>query len=127
MLKKRLENVRGVGAVNLVGGAKREIHIQLRPAALEALGVTPEQVMAAVRGDNQDQPLGALRTAAQELTVQLAGRVERPEDFARLVVARRGGAPVHLGQVADVRDGAQEQEAMDALRALINDKFGEGQ
>ena len=112
VLKKRLENVRGVGAVQLVGGAKREIHIQLRPPALEALGVTPEQVMAAVRGDNQDQPLGALRTAAQELTVQLAGRVERPEDFARLVVARRGGAPVHLGQVADVRDGAQEQESL---------------
>ena len=112
VLKKRLENVRGVGAVQLVGGAKREIHIQLRPAALEALGVTPDQVLAAVRGDNQDQPLGALRTAAQELTVQLAGRVERPEDFARLVVARRGGAPVHLGQVADVRDGAQEQESL---------------
>ncbi len=112
VLKKRLENVRGVGAVQLVGGAKREIHIQLRPPALEALGVTPEQVMAAVRGDNQDQPLGALRTAAQELTVQLAGRVERPEDFGRLVVARRGGAPVHLAQVADVRDGAQEQESL---------------
>ena len=112
VLKKRLENVRGVGAVQLVGGAKREIHIQLRPPALEALGVTPDQVLAAVRGDNQDQPLGALRTAAQELTVQLAGRVERPEDFARLVVARRGGAPVHLGQVADVRDGAQEQESL---------------
>ncbi|HNO43080.1 MAG TPA: efflux RND transporter permease subunit, partial [Ottowia sp.] len=112
VLKKRLENVRGVGAVNLVGGAKREIHIQLRPAALEALGVTPEQVMAAVRGDNQDQPLGALRTPAQELTVQLQGRVERPEDFGRLIVARRGGAPIHLAQVADVRDGAQEQESL---------------
>ena len=112
VLKKRLENVRGVGAVQLVGGAKREIHIQLRPAALEALGVTPDQVLAAVRGDNQDQPLGALRTAAQELTVQLQGRVERPEDFGRLIVARRGGAPVHLAQVADVRDGAQEQESL---------------
>ena len=53
VLKKRLENVRGVGAVNLVGGAKREIHIYLRPRALEALGVTPEQVMAAVRGLKQ--------------------------------------------------------------------------
>ncbi|MBN8557870.1 MAG: efflux RND transporter permease subunit [Proteobacteria bacterium] len=112
VLKKRLENVRGVGAVQLVGGAKREIHIQLRPPALEALGVTPDQVLAAVRGDNQDQPLGALRTAAQELTVQLHGRVERPEDFGRIVVARRGGAPVHLAQVADVRDDAQEQESL---------------
>ncbi len=127
VLKKRLENVRGVGAVNLVGGSKRELHIYLQPAALEALGVTPEQVLAAVRGENQDQPLGPVRTRAQELTVQLEGRMERPEDFRRIIVARRGaaapgqsggGAPVYLEQVASVHDGAQELETL----ALYNDE-----
>lgn len=112
VLKKRLENVRGVGAVNLVGGALRELHIYLQPQAMEALGVTPEQVMAAVRGDNQDQPLGPVRARARELTVQLQGRMERPEDFGRIIVARRGGAPVYLEQVATVHDGAQEQETV---------------
>ncbi|MFT3776979.1 MAG: efflux RND transporter permease subunit [Ottowia sp.] len=131
VLKKRLENVRGVGAVNLVGGTKRELHIYLQPQAMEALGVTPEQVMAAVRGDNQDQPLGPVRTRAQELTVQLAGRMERPEDFKRIIVARRGaaapgqsggGAPVYLEQVASVHDGAQELESIalyDDQRTLV--------
>ncbi len=112
VLKKRLENVRGVGAVNLVGGSKREIHLYLQPQALEALGVTPDQVMQAVRGENQDQPLGPVRTRAQELTVQLEGRVERPEDFGRIIVARRGGSPIYLNQVATVQDGAQEQESL---------------
>ncbi|WP_448253451.1 efflux RND transporter permease subunit [Ottowia oryzae] len=111
VLKKRLENVRGVGAVNLVGGAKREIHIYLRPQAMEALGVTPDQVMAAVRSENQDQPLGAVRTRAQELTVQLQGRMTRPEDFGRIIVARRG-APITLDQVATVGDGAQELDSI---------------
>ena len=112
VLKKRLENVRGVGAVNLVGGARRQIHLQLRPQAMEALGVTPEQVLAAVRGDNQDRPLGALRSRTQELTVQLEGRMERPEDFGRIIVARRGSAPIRLEQIASVHDGAQEQESL---------------
>jgi len=112
VLKKRLENVRGVGAVNLVGGALRELHIYLQPQAMEALGVTPDQVMAAVRGDNQDQPLGPVRARARELTVQLQGRIKRPEDFGRIIVARRGGAPVYLAQVATVHDGAQEQETV---------------
>ncbi|MCL1962210.1 MAG: efflux RND transporter permease subunit [Desulfovibrionaceae bacterium] len=112
VLKKRLENVRGVGSVNLVGGAMRELHIYLQPQAMEALGVTPDQVMAAVRGDNQDQPLGPVRTRARELTVQLQGRIERPEDFGRIIVARRGGAPVYLEQVAAVHDGAQELETL---------------
>ncbi|MCA0327496.1 MAG: efflux RND transporter permease subunit [Proteobacteria bacterium] len=112
VLKKRLENVRGVGAVNLAGGAKREIHIDLKPQALEALGITPEQVMAAVRSENQDQPLGPVRNRTQELTVQLDGRMTRPEDFNRIIVARRGGSPVYLEQVARVRDGAQELESL---------------
>ena len=42
VLKKRLENVRGVGAVNLVGGTKREINLYLQPQAMEALGITAE-------------------------------------------------------------------------------------
>jgi HAE1 family hydrophobic/amphiphilic exporter-1 len=46
VLKKRLENVRGVGSVTLVGGTKREINIYLNPQALEALGITPDQVVA---------------------------------------------------------------------------------
>jgi HAE1 family hydrophobic/amphiphilic exporter-1 len=112
VLKKRLENVRGVGAVNLVGGTKRELHVYLQPQSMEALGVTPDQVMAAVSGENQDQPLGPVRTRAQELTVQLQGRMERPEDFGRIIVGRRGNAPIHLDQVARVDDGAQEQETI---------------
>ncbi|MDR2153439.1 MAG: efflux RND transporter permease subunit [Burkholderiaceae bacterium] len=112
VLKKRLENVRGVGAVNLVGGTKRELHIYLQSLALEALGVTPDQVLAAVGGDNQEQPLGPVRTQAQELTVQLDARATRPEDFNRIIVGRRGGAPVYLEQVATVFDGAQEQESI---------------
>lgn len=112
VLKKRLENVRGVGRVNLVGGTKREIHIELDPQALQALAVTPEQVMAAVRGDNQDSPLGTLQTPTRELVVQLDGRVERPEDFGRIIVARRSGTPILLDQVARVRDSAEELQSL---------------
>src|SRR6476469_1427794 len=57
VLKKRLENVRGVGSVTLVGGTTREINISLNPAAMEALGITPDQVVAAVRNENQDLPV----------------------------------------------------------------------
>jgi HAE1 family hydrophobic/amphiphilic exporter-1 len=49
VLKKRLENVRGVGSITLVGGTKREINIYLNPQAMEAFGVTADQVVNAVR------------------------------------------------------------------------------
>ena len=121
VLKKRLENVRGVGAVNLVGATKREINIYLNPQALETYGVTPEQVVSAVRNENQDLPVGAIRSLAQERVVQIDARMQRPEDFGRIIVARKGAAsagqagpsaPIRLDQVARVNDGAQEVESL---------------
>ena len=111
-IKKRLENVRGVGAVNVLGGSRREINIYLRPGAMEALGVSAEQIASAVRNENQDLPVGALRSFSQERVIQVQSRVKRPEDFANIIVARKGNTPVRLAQVAHVNDGAQEIENM---------------
>ncbi len=110
VLKKRLENVRGVGSVTLVGGSKREINLYLQPDAMQALGITAEQVVAAVRNENQDLPVGAIRSLQQERMVQISSRMLRPEDFGRIIVARKNGTPIRLSQVATVQDGAQELE-----------------
>ncbi len=112
IIKKRLENVRGVGAVNVLGGSRREINIYLRPDAMEALGVSADQIAAAVRNENQDLPVGALRSFTQERVIQVQSRIKRPEDFASIIVARKGSTPIRLSQVAHVNDGAQETENM---------------
>ncbi|MEO7938314.1 MAG: efflux RND transporter permease subunit, partial [Burkholderiaceae bacterium] len=111
-LKKRLENVRGVGSVTVVGGTKREINLFLDPRELEAYGITPDQVVAAVRSENQDLPLGAIRSTEQERVVQIDARIERPQDFGNIIVARRNGTPVRLDQIAKVVDGAQEIDSL---------------
>ncbi|OQW89049.1 MAG: nodulation protein NolG [Rhodoferax ferrireducens] len=112
VFKKRLENVRGVGSVTLVGGSKREINIYLNPVALEAFGITPDQVVNAVRSENQDYPAGTIRSADQDRVIQIAARVQRPEDFGRIIITRKNGAPVRVEQVAQVTDGAQEIESL---------------
>lgn len=112
VLKKRLENVRGVGSVTLVGATRRAVNIDLDPSAMEALGVTTEQVNAAVRNENQDLPVGTLKTGEAERVVQLLSRLQNPQDFEHIIVARRGGQAVRLGQVARVSDGTQEVESL---------------
>ena len=112
VLQKKLENVRGVGSVSVVGGARRELNLYVKPAALDALGVSVDQVVAAVRSENQELPLGALRSLEQERVVQINARLKRPEDFREIVVARRGGNAVKLWQVADVTDGPQEVDSL---------------
>jgi hydrophobic/amphiphilic exporter-1 (mainly G- bacteria), HAE1 family len=112
VLQKKLENVRGVGSVAVVGGIEREVNLYLKPAALDALGISVDQVVAAVKSENQELPLGSIRSREQERVVQINARLKRPEDFRDIVVARKGGNAVKLWQVADVVDGPQEVESL---------------
>ena len=113
VLQKRLENVRGVGAVTVVGGVQRQINVWLRPAAMEAHGLSTEQVAATLRSENQELPLGAIRSREQERVVQINARLKTPQDFADIVVLRKpAGQLVRLRQVADVEDGPQELESL---------------
>ncbi|MGZ5204952.1 MAG: efflux RND transporter permease subunit [Caldimonas sp.] len=128
VLQKKLENVRGVGSVAVVGGLERQINIYLKPAAMEALGIGADQVVAAVKSENQELPLGSIRSRDQERVVQINARLKRPEDFRDIVVARKSfggaaatataggsgssGAPVKLWQVADIVDGPQEVQSL---------------
>jgi HAE1 family hydrophobic/amphiphilic exporter-1 len=116
VVKKRLENVRGVGQATLVGGVKREMRVHLRLADLEAQQVGADQVIAALRAENQEVPAGTVSGGGQDRVVQVMGRIGTAEDFRNLIVARRGARPVTLGQVADVADGQAEEESL----ALIN-------
>lgn len=112
VVKKRLENARGVGSVTLVGGVKREINIYVKPNEMEALSIGVDQLINAVRNENQELPSGAIRSLANEKVVQIQGRIRNPEDFGRIIVARRGGQPVLLSQIATVVDGQEEQETL---------------
>jgi hydrophobic/amphiphilic exporter-1 (mainly G- bacteria), HAE1 family len=118
VLKKRLENVRGAGSVTLVGGTKREINVYLNPQAMESFGISADQVVNAVRNENQDLPVGAIRSLTQERAVKIDARIQRPEDFGKIIVARKAatnnssGAPVTVDQVARVADGAQEIDSL---------------
>ena len=122
VLQKRLENVRGVGSVSVIGGVQRQVNIYLRPAAMEAAGVSTEQVVAALRSENQEAPLGSIRSPEQDRVVQLNARLATPRDFRDIVVARKApgaagggsgpGSVVRLWQVADVVDGPQELDSL---------------
>jgi hydrophobic/amphiphilic exporter-1 (mainly G- bacteria), HAE1 family len=116
VIKKRLENVAGVGQATLVGGVQREIKVYLNLEALEAQHIGADQVIQALRTENQELPAGTIVSASQERIVQIKARLAAPQNFRNLIVARRGGKAVTLGQVAEIEDGQQEEESV----ALIN-------
>ncbi|MSQ69853.1 MAG: efflux RND transporter permease subunit [Betaproteobacteria bacterium] len=124
VIKKRIENVRGVGRATTVGGVKREIQIFIKPGEMEAFGIGVDQLINAIRTENQELPAGSLVTRDREQLVQVQGRIGRPEQFRGIIVARRGGQPVLLSQVATVVDGQEEEESVamvDGKRVLAID------
>lgn len=111
-VKRRLENIAGVGRVDLVGEATREIRVEVDPARLEALGLDVSEIVLGLQGENADTPVGRLTHAGSELTLRVAGRAPAVDAFRAMTIASRGGRPIALGEVADVRDGVAEPRSL---------------
>jgi HAE1 family hydrophobic/amphiphilic exporter-1 len=107
-----LRSIAGVAQASVVGGIEREMTVFVRPAALQAAGLSISQVVQALQTQNLAAPVGRLDGPLEETTIRLKGRLEKPEDFARVVVAERGGRPIRLGEVANVVDGTEEPRTL---------------
>ncbi|HVE85306.1 MAG TPA: efflux RND transporter permease subunit, partial [Myxococcales bacterium] len=106
VIKPKLEAVDGVGAVNVIGGKEREIHVYVDRSRLDALGITISQVAQQVGSEGFDLPGGRVTTGAAELNVKTLGRFRSLDDLRGMVVASlASGSQVHLSDVARVEDG----------------------
>ncbi|MDI1283336.1 MAG: efflux RND transporter permease subunit [Reyranella sp.] len=112
LIVKRLQTVRDVGRATIAGGVKRQINIELDPGRMHSLRVGVNDIMRAIKDENQNFPAGNVARGNDDRIVEVTGRVVEPGHFADLIVARRGLAPVYLRQVATVVDGQQELESV---------------
>jgi len=110
VLRRRLENVTGVGQVTVLGGRKRQVNITLDASRLRAFGLTPLDVSRAVGSQNIQFPGGSVDQGTRQLTLRVAGRVETVEEMGELVVAQRGTGLIRVVDVATVGDGEEEPE-----------------
>ena len=114
-VKRRLETVRGVGAVNLVGEAKREIQVVVDRAKLEAYRISLAEVVSALGRENVDAPAGAADRGATEALVRVDNRGRSAGDIAGIPVKRAGGTTIYVRDVAQVIDGVKEAKNLALL------------
>ena len=115
-VKRRFENLSGVGKVDLVGSSKREVNVDIDQARLEAIGMGVDEVIAGIRSENVNTPLGRLTKDGTEFPLRVSGKPAEVPRFATMVIGQRSGRPVLLGEVADVVDGIEEPRSL----ALVN-------
>ena len=121
-LKKNLESVNGVGQVRFVGDRTRQIQVWLKGDQLLSYGLNIDQVRAALQAQNVEIPGGRIDQGARELTLRTLGRIERPEDFNRIIVASRDGTPVRISDIGYVVDGVEEPRSaaqLDSKPAVV--------
>src|SRR5690606_14026818 len=112
---EQLQGVAGVGQIQLVGGQLRAFNVLLDADALAAYGLSIQQVRQAIEQQNLELPGGRLESAGREEVLRTMARVQDAGELRRLVVAERQGAPVLLGQIADVEDGAEDPRSLSRL------------
>lgn len=109
---RQLTTVSGVGQATLIGGRKRQIAVGIDEMRMRALGVGIDEVAKTLRNGNENVPVGSVIRRFSESVIQVQGGIDRPEDLLDVVVARRGGAPVYLRDIAIVADGAADAESL---------------
>jgi multidrug efflux pump subunit AcrB len=105
---EEVKKVPGTSTGFLVGGRPRELGVQIDPARLKAYGLTPLDVAAVIRGENQALPTGRFESRNQSFLVETGRFIRSKEDLDSLVVGVSEQRPVYLRQVAEVADGPAE-------------------
>lgn len=117
-VKKRFESIAGVGKVDMVGGQKREVNIDLDPSKMDSLKLGVNDIVDGIRSENTNTPLGRITKGKTEYPLRIDGKPERADQYRRMTVAQRSGRPITLGEVAQVSDGIEEKRKL----ALVNGK-----
>jgi len=117
---RNLSQVDGVSEVYIAGQVRPAMRIQASPERLAAIGLTLADLRNVAQSASVNQAKGALVGARRLSTLQTNDQLFKAEDYERLVVTYRNGAPVRLGDVARISFGGEN----DYVRAWQNGKNG---
>jgi HAE1 family hydrophobic/amphiphilic exporter-1 len=114
-LKKELESAIGVAAVKVSGGLEDEIQVYVDQNRLAQLNLPIEQVASILRAENVNLSGGRLEEGTQHFLVRTINQFKTVDQIRDVVVATPDGAPVYLRDIATVRQGYKERDAITRL------------
>jgi HAE1 family hydrophobic/amphiphilic exporter-1 len=108
LLARQLSTLDGVAQVNVFGAAKYAVRIQADPNKLATRGIGIDKLAAAVQSTNVNQATGALNGETDAHIIHTAGQLDDAAAFRQQIIAYSKGAPVRLGDVANVIDATDD-------------------
>ncbi len=116
-VKERLQRVKDVGSVKLIGSRDRKIWLWLDPIKLTSHALTVQDVRHALQGAHVEIPGGRMENGPLELSVKTKAEFASAEELNHLVIVQRGAGPVRLQDVGFAEDGLEELRSYAQLDA----------
>ena len=130
IVAQKLLQIPGMGQVNIGGGSRPGVRVELNPLLLSKLGIGLNDVRAALAAANADVPKGALSDNNRMMILNSNDQLFRAKQYAPLIIAYRNGAPVRLSDVAtivDSQENIRNAGFVDGKPAIILDLFRQPQ
>jgi multidrug efflux pump len=121
-IAQKISQLKGVGVVSISGGQRPAVRVVVNPRSLAAYGLNIDDLRTTIANANQNGPKGTLDGPANAYTVNTNDQIRDAEDYGRIVIAYKNGAPVRLRDVATLVSGAENAKLggwMNATPALI--------
>lgn len=118
-LRPVLQNVAGVGQVNIIGGDEREIQININQQKLLSFGLSIAQVTQAVNNANLSFPAGSIETKNQQLSIRYDANVKSLDQLRNLVILQHPGQGiVYLRDIAEIVDATAKTTAINHIDGI---------
>ena len=127
-IKPRLESVKGVGSVQMIGGREREIHVVIDSDAMRERDISIDEIIGILQISNLEIPGGRVETGKRELIVKTKGRIPISSEFENLIIKSDENGDVRLRDIADVKDTLQDKRTLarldgkDAISLVVQKK-----
>ncbi|ACK52295.1 acriflavin resistance protein [Methylocella silvestris BL2] len=104
-IAQRISTLDGVGQVSIFGQQKYAPTVLINPLSLAARGIGLDEIASAVMATTANLPVGSLQGPTQAYQIATNGQLFLPAQIAKAIVTYRNGAPVRIGDVAQVVAG----------------------
>lgn len=111
ILSPSLSTLPGVAEVSVFGAQTYAVRVEVDPSKLQARNLGVDNVTDAIANANSQTPVGSLENSSQRLTINADTQRTNADQFKSLVIASPNGAPIHLGDVAEVQDSVENLDA----------------
>ena len=109
-LAQQISQLPGIAQVLVFGAQKFAVRVQVDPVAAAARNISLDDIRTVVSKTNSNTPVGTLNGPKQSVTLTASGAMTKAEEYRKVVVAYRNGAPVYLDQIARVIDSVENDK-----------------